>query len=109
MTNWSVLFNLLQVLESNTATKNMKDTHERVLTAMASEKRALEEKLAEAEQSAANKDDVTNGANLSEMLESARAQLQDANSEVTGLRDLVNSLRTELSGQKQLASDIRDR
>ena len=96
-------------MESNTATKNMKDTHERVLTTMASEKRVLEEKLAEAEQSAANKDDVTNGANLSELLESARARLQDANSENIGLSDLANSLRTELSAQKKLASDIRDR
>ena len=76
---------------------------------MASEKRVLEEKLAEAEQSAANKDDVTNGANLSELLESARARLQDANSENIGLSDLANSLRTELSAQKKLASDIRDR
>ena len=96
-------------MDSNAATKNMKETHERVLTAMATEKRALEEKLADAEQSAASKDDVTNGANLSEQLETAKAQLQDANSELTGLRDLAQSLRTELMGQKQMTVDIRDR
>merc|ERR1719192_1621858 len=53
--------------------------------------------------------DVTNGANLSEQLDSAKAQLQDANSELTGLRDLAHSLRTELTSQKEISTDIRDR
>ena len=96
-----------QVLESNAATKNMRETHERAIAAMAAEKQSLEERLMEA--TARGDSDVTNGANLSEQLDSAKAQLQDANSELTGLRDLAHSLRTELVSQKEISTDIRDR
>ena len=85
----------------------MRETHERAIAAMAAEKQSLEERLMEA--TARGDSDVTNGANLSEQLDSAKAQLQDANSELTGLRDLAHSLRTELVSQKEISTDIRDR
>ena len=85
----------------------MRESHERAIGAMAAEKQSLEERLMEA--TARGDNDVTNGANLSEQLDSAKAQLQDANSELTGLRDLAHSLRTELASQKEISTDIRDR
>ena len=65
-----------QLLESNSVTKDIRESHQRELEALKGEKAQLEEKLREAERSAASKDDVTNGANLSEQLEAAKSQLQ---------------------------------
>ena len=92
-----------QVVESNAAAAGIRQNHDKAMAALASQVEALQNRLRELEQSGEG------GVLVTEQLKDAQSQLSAANSQLSGLRELAESLKVELNNQKTLAVEVRER